>query len=165
MRRTSRTTLLTCVFLANAADLDFLAAMLGFGTHRGISHSIPFAIGVSVGVGVLAHWFQRKPFHPKFALTLFGIALLVYGSHLFLDFYTTGGDGMPLFAPFSAAYFQAAHPIFPSVHHSEGLFYEKHLDFILFESLYSALVLSALWLWKNLKPSIAERFAQIMNNR
>jgi inner membrane protein len=164
MRRRSRAALFSCVFLANAADLDFLAALIGIGTHRGITHSIPFAIAVSVVIGLLAHWLCRKPFHPKLALSLFGLTLLIYGSHLFLDFYTMGGSGMTLFAPFSAAHFQATHPIFPSVHHSEGLFYEKHLDFILFESLYSAIALSSLWLWKNRKSSIIERATKKLSN-
>jgi membrane-bound metal-dependent hydrolase YbcI (DUF457 family) len=77
--------------LANAADFDFALVFLldSKDLHRGFSHSILFAIIVSLLI-FLAYRFAR--IKESFALSL------AFASHFLLDFVTTKiGDGIQLF--------------------------------------------------------------------
>ncbi len=134
------------VFIAIFADFDFLPQLItGERFHRGITHTFLFAIGFSFIVSWLISYCRKSSFKQLFFLTL-----IVYSSHLVLDYFTaTTGDGLQLLRPLTDTYFKSAIPIFPSVHHSRGLFDSSHLIFIIWELCYSILVLSGLRLWKN----------------
>jgi len=82
-------------------DLDVIA--FGFGIeygsmfgHRGITHSLAFAILVGLAVPTL---FFSSAQIPKWTLALYFAAVTV--SHPLLDMLTNGGLGVALFAPFS----------------------------------------------------------------
>ena len=81
-------------------------SMLG---HRGLTHSIAFALLVGLAVGMFA--FGKRPTGPgKLQLVLY--FALVTLSHPLLDAMTNGGLGVALFAPFSAErYFFPLRPI------------------------------------------------------
>ena len=81
-------------------------------------------------------------------------ALILYGSHLVLDFFTEGGRGIQLFWPFSEKLFISPLTLFPGTHHSEGSFSRVHLIFIFFELLYSLLILTGLYIWKKRKQAL-----------
>ncbi|MGD1805635.1 metal-dependent hydrolase [Dapis sp. BLCC M126] len=134
------------VFVAIFADFDFLPQLItGERFHRGITHTFVFAIVFSFIISGLISYFHKSSFKQLFLFTL-----VIYTSHLVLDFFTaTSGDGLQLLSPFTNTYFKSVIPLFPSVHHSKGLFHPSHLVFIIWESCYSILVLTGLWLWKN----------------
>jgi inner membrane protein len=100
------------VLLTNLPDLDVLAFRLGipyghmFG-HRGFSHSIVFALLISVLFALI----NRQPSWNKHLLVwsyLFACA----ASHGLLDAITNGGLGVGFFIPFSAErYFFKFRPI------------------------------------------------------
>ncbi len=146
------------VLIGNVPDLDFVGEMMGLGHHRGISHSLVAMLAVSAIASllsaVIARIGHRRNGHRgnhclmTIATVSFGLTLVVYGSHLLLDYFTAGGPGMQLLQPFSDRYFQAARPIFPSVRHSEGLLYWGHLEFIRVELAYSAIAVAGLWGWQ-----------------
>jgi len=79
-------------------DLDALGLWLGipyehpFG-HRGITHSLPFAVALA-GAGTLL----APEADPRIA---FGVLLLSAASHGLIDALTNGGLGIALFSPFS----------------------------------------------------------------
>jgi len=86
-------------------DADVLSFSLGvpygsmFG-HRGITHSIAFAVIAGIVVSILFYW---KSEIPKWKLArYFG---LVTATHPFLDMFTNGGLGVALLAPFSSERF------------------------------------------------------------
>src|SRR4029453_12412873 len=81
-------------------------SMLG---HRGLTHSIAFALLVGLAVGMFA--FGKRPTGPgKFQLVLY--FTLVTLSHPLFDALTNGGRGVALFAPFSTErYFFPLRPI------------------------------------------------------
>jgi inner membrane protein len=81
-----------CVIAAACAalpDIDLLSSP--FIAHRGITHSITFALIVAL----LVAWTQRR----AWLAVVFGLALL---SHSCLDALTTYSAGIAFFAPFSA---------------------------------------------------------------
>jgi inner membrane protein len=86
-------------------DADAIAFAFGvryesmFG-HRGITHSIVFAIIVGI---IVSSVFYRHSEIPK--LKLASYFALVTATHPFLDMFTNGGLGVALFAPFSAERF------------------------------------------------------------
>lgn len=148
------------VLVGNLPDLDFLGHRIGLGQHRGISHSLvamlvvsAIATGLALGLALLRSRLKPRWVPPLsvIATASFGLTLVLYGSHLLLDYFSTGGSGMQLLQPFSEQYFQAAHPIFPPVHHSEGLLYWGHLEFIRVEVAYSILALGCLWGWRRIR--------------
>jgi inner membrane protein len=134
------------VFVAIFADFDFIPQLItGERFHRGLTHTFIFAIGFSLIVSWLISYFRKYSFS-----NLFWFTLIIYSSHLLLDFFTaTSGDGLQLFWPLTDTYFKSAISLFPSVHHSRGLFDLSHLVFIIWELCYSVLIVSILWLWKN----------------
>ncbi len=125
------------VFVAVAADLDFIPQLItGERYHRGLTHSLTFTIIFSAFVGFILSHLWRVSYKQVFIYTL-----TLYSSHLLLDFFTHGGRGIQLFAPFTDSYFQSPVTIFPGVHHSRGLLDYSHIIPIVFESVYSALLL------------------------
>ena len=133
------------VFVAIAADFDFIPQIVAdVNTHRGLTHSVSFAIVVSL---ILSAAVSRRTLteRPK----LFLITLSIYGSHLLLDFLSQGG--IPLLWPMSNHLFQATVPLFPVVHHSRGLFDTSHLRFLSFELTYAVVLLWILFQWETIK--------------
>jgi inner membrane protein len=112
---------LLCVVIANAADLDFLpGALMGSPVlyHQGITHSLGFALLVSLGVAAI-YWFRGKSFSP-----MFFFCGLAYLSHLLIDFLGRDGRspyGIPLFWPFSEDYVISPVPVFWGVRHAGAM--------------------------------------------
>ncbi|MDB9526587.1 metal-dependent hydrolase [Oscillatoria sp. CS-180] len=132
-----KTMLGIAVWSAIAADIDFIPQLLSdLSLHRGITHSLGVGILSSVIVSGIFARQSRKQF-----LTVMILALVSYGSHLFLDLLTAGGSGIPVFWPITNATIQLPWALFPQVHHSEGLFYRGHVLFLFFETAYAALIL------------------------
>lgn len=101
----------TCAMLPDVDAIGFAFgvrydSMLG---HRGLTHSIAFAVLVGLAVGMFA--FGKRPEGPgKLQLALY--FTLVTVSHPLLDALTNGGRGVALFAPLSAErYFFPLQPI------------------------------------------------------
>jgi inner membrane protein len=110
--------LLLYICLANAADLDFLPGiLLGRPSlyHQGVSHSLGFALVVSLAVaGICRHW-------GKSFAAIFALSWTAYASHLVIDF--LGSDtrppyGIPILWPLSGAYCISPVPVFWGVHHA-----------------------------------------------
>jgi inner membrane protein len=106
-----------CILLSIAPDLDFLPGML-LGQpamyHQGITHSLGFALMVSLTIAVI-YALKGWPF-----AGLFPLAFFAYGSHLVLDFF--GPDlrppyGIPLLWPLSTEHFISPMPLLWGVHH------------------------------------------------
>ncbi|PYS98159.1 MAG: hydrolase [Acidobacteria bacterium] len=91
-----------CAMLPDADVISF-AFGVSYGSmfgHRGITHSIIFAVTIGILVSVL---FYPGREIPKWKLALyFG---LVTATHPFLDMFTNGGRGVALLAPFSGERF------------------------------------------------------------
>lgn len=130
------------IAIANAADLDFMPQILtGIKYHHGFTHSVLFGIGVSGVAAALGYGLTRRS-----SMQLFLLTLLLYGSHLVLDFFTDGGAGIQLLWPFEARYFRAAVPLFPSTHWSEPLLqHPGHWLFVLYELAYAAFLVGVEW--------------------
>ncbi len=97
---------LTATICSIAPDLDVVGFAFGiqygdmFG-HRGLTHSIAFAIVIASLLAILMPW-SRKHERPPIFLFLFASM----ASHGILDSVTNGGLGVAFFAPFdSARYF------------------------------------------------------------
>ena len=132
------------VFIGIAADFDFIPQIItGEQFHRGITHTLIFAAGFSLCLAWLISRWQKIQFRQLFIITL-----IIYLSHLVLDWLTAGGNGIQLLAPFSKAYFKSALPLFPSVHHSKNLLNPIHLKFITWESIYCMLILISCGFWQ-----------------
>jgi inner membrane protein len=110
----SRISILTFAGLALAPDLDLVTALFGVtdGTplaHRGISHSIVFALVVAAMVGV----YTRR--HPRGGLRLAGFVLAAVVSHGLLDTLSQLGDGPMLLWPFSTLNYESVWRPIPGV--------------------------------------------------
>lgn len=91
----------TGFFLTILPDFDVIAFKLGIPYHhilghRGISHSIFFALAVS---SVMVLFFRQKQFLKSLVVWIY-LSLCAL-SHGFLDAMTNGGLGVAFFAPFS----------------------------------------------------------------
>lgn len=105
------------VFMAIAPDLDFVPGFLA-GTpalyHQGVSHSLGFALAVSLGAAAICA--KRNYFLPVLAL-----CFSAYLSHLVIDFFGPDGRlpyGQPLFWPVSTEHFISPVKIFWGMHHA-----------------------------------------------
>jgi inner membrane protein len=108
-----------CILLSIAPDLDFLPGIL-LGRpamyHQGVTHSLGFALMVSLMIAVL-YTLKGWPFP-----AIFKLAFFAYSSHLVLDFFGYDGRppyGMPLFWPLSMEYFISPVPLFWGVRHAQ----------------------------------------------
>ena len=92
-------------------DLDVVAFSFGipYGHplgHRGVSHSLMFAVLLGVIAAIAAPWLRST------RLVAFAVVAVSAASHGLLDAATTGGKGIALLAPFTMKrYFFPWHPI------------------------------------------------------
>jgi len=91
-----------CAFLP---DLDIMGFRFGVQYwdllgHRGLTHSLPFALAMSLAV-VLLFFREHKPFASRPWWWLWCFFFLVTASQGVLDAMTDGGLGVAFFAPFS----------------------------------------------------------------
>ncbi|HYL18416.1 MAG TPA: metal-dependent hydrolase [Burkholderiales bacterium] len=102
------------VLCAMAPDLDVISFPLGISYsdmlgHRGVTHSIAFALGLSLLASVFA---LRDSAFGRMRWRIWLFVFLAVGSHGPLDALTNGGNGIAFFAPFSAErYFFPVTPI------------------------------------------------------
>ncbi|MDZ4754684.1 MAG: metal-dependent hydrolase [Phycisphaerae bacterium] len=106
--------------------------------HRGMMHSVFFA--VIIGVALVA-WFFRRDFRPLsrpwFGMCAFFAAIIA--SHGFIDAFTSGGEGIAFFAPFShERYFMPWNPIEVSPMGVRGFFTQSGAE---------AIISELLWVW------------------
>jgi membrane-bound metal-dependent hydrolase YbcI (DUF457 family) len=111
--------ILLCLVMANAPDLDFIPGLL-LGKpalyHQGITHSLGFAILVSMGVAGI--FYTRGKSFPK----IFWLCFISYLSHLIIDFFCPDRRlpfGIPLLWPISGEHFISPVPLFLGVQHAE----------------------------------------------
>lgn len=134
------------VFVAISADFDFIPQLItGDNYHRGLTHSIFFGLIFSVVTGFIISYYSKYSYRQMFFLTA-----IAYSSHLFLDFFTAGGNGIKLFLPVTDSWFKSPIPIFPAVHHSRGLWHYSHLIPLSFELAYSALLFLGMFYWQKI---------------
>ena len=101
---------LFAVLLANLADFDFIPGLLAGDAdlfHRLASHSIFAAVICGLLVACFARAFRRGSFSQTFY-----VATVLYGSHLFLDYFS-GPKELPLLWPLSDQLFGAPFALFP----------------------------------------------------
>jgi inner membrane protein len=136
------------VFMAAAADLDFIPQLLfGGNFHRGLSHSLLFTLLFSAIAAFVASCWWKNSYQK-----LFGCSLILYGSHLLLDYFSSG-RGIKVFLPFVDRFYKAPITLFPGLHYSEGLWHSSHLPTLIFEFVLCTIVLGGIWGWKKLKES------------
>jgi inner membrane protein len=106
------------IIMAVAPDLDLIPGLV-MGQpalyHGGISHSLGFALLVSLGVAGI---FKM---HGKVFLPVFVVGFLAYSSHLLLDWLGSDGRppfGIPVFWPFSNETFISPVTVLPGVRHA-----------------------------------------------
>ena len=109
---------LLAVFMAIAPDLDFVPGFL-IGTpalyHQSVSHSVGFALVISVAVALIYRRKQQSFF------AIFSLCFVAYLSHLIIDFFGPDGRvpyGQPLFWPASNTYFISPVSVFWGMHHA-----------------------------------------------
>ncbi|MEM8808888.1 MAG: metal-dependent hydrolase [Cyanobacteria bacterium P01_G01_bin.38] len=148
-RKITPAVLFYAVFVAIAADFDFIPQLItGADFHRGFTHSLVFAVIFSCILSSIVIRWRKLPYKRVLAMTL-----LLYLSHLVLDFFTQGGSGIPLLWPWINQPFKSSLSLFPAVHHSRGLLDRSHLIFISFELTYAGLLFLGTWLWQGPRPS------------
>lgn len=136
--------LLLTLFIANAPDMDFIPQLItGTRFHHGFSHSIVFTVTFSAVFALLFSAIKGVDWGTSFISTT-----LIYGSHLLLDYLSSGGTGIAVLWPFTNQSFHAPVTIFPPVHYTRGLLDPSHLTFIAFELGYSLLLMLGIYLWK-----------------
>ncbi len=138
-----RKVIISGMILSIFPDIDVIAFKFGipyehlFG-HRGITHSIAFALLFSGAIT----WLITKS--SKLAIWLYLFICMV--SHGILDALTNGGLGIAFFAPFSSErYFFPVQPIQVSTLHVQHFFSEHGVMVMKSEFLYVWLPLLALW--------------------
>ncbi|MGL5082083.1 MAG: metal-dependent hydrolase [Microcoleaceae cyanobacterium] len=137
------------IFVAIAADFDFIPQVLtGADFHRGITHTLIFALGFSL----LWAWPIGRCLKVSYG-QMVKFTFILYSSHLVLDWLTAGGLGMQLLWPMTTTYFKSPLSLFPPVHHSRGLLDLSHLVFVSWELCYALLILVGLRLWQTTKQS------------
>lgn len=144
--------ILYAIFVANAADLDFIPQLLtGERFHHGLTHSITLCALAGMLSALVAYYLKRDSWK-KIAI----VTLLLYTSHLIMDMVTAGGNGIQFLWPFSKAFFISPILIFPETHHSTKLLHHPgHIIFICFELGYSTLLFGVLWMWRKTKKTVS----------
>jgi len=130
------------LFCSLLPDLDVITFRLGIPYrhmlgHRGFSHSLPFALIVSLLVALLA--FRKVPRFSGKWWVLAGYFFGVTASHGVLDAMTSGGYGIAFFSPFdNTRYFLPWRPLVVSPIGVYGFFSRWGFEVILSELL---------WIW------------------
>lgn len=123
--------------LAVLPDSDAIGHWLGVPTrslfgHRGITHSLGFAIVAALGAALLL---ARRSGQPQLRGRLALYFILAMVSHGMLDACTNGGPGIAFFAPFSnARYFFPFRPLVVSPIGVQGVFGERGLRILASEA-------------------------------
>lgn len=91
---------ITAIICSVLPDADVISFSLGIPYesmwgHRGISHSLVFALGISILFGILLEKERKKQ------ILAFFVFLIATLSHSLLDALTTGGLGVAFWAPFN----------------------------------------------------------------
>lgn len=134
------------VFVAIAADFDFLPQIItGERVHRGITHSLIFTLGFSMIAALIGSRFWKTSYQK-----LFGFTLILYSSHLILDFISEG-RGIKFFLPFLDQFFKSPFILFPGIHLSEGLLHPINFVTVFYELLLSAVLFKLLTTWQEYK--------------
>ncbi|NNL87016.1 MAG: metal-dependent hydrolase [Myxococcales bacterium] len=126
--------------LAVAPDLDVLGFYAGIAYehplgHRGVTHSLSFALVVAVLLFPL--WSRLAPAR---SLSVAGLAFLALASHGILDAATDGGRGVGFFIPFdNERYFAPWRPIRVSPLELERLFSSRGVEVVVSELIWVAL--------------------------
>lgn len=108
---------LLCIFMAMAPDLDLLPGLVQGQPvlyHGSISHSLGFALGVSLIIAAI-YYFKQKSFS-----LIFKLCFIAYTSHLVLDYLGPDGRapyGIPLFWPVSGEHFLSPIPLLLGTRH------------------------------------------------
>ncbi|MGH7273331.1 MAG: metal-dependent hydrolase [Nitrospiria bacterium] len=112
---------LVCVTMAIAPDLDFVPGLL-LGRpalfHQGITHSIGFALVVSLVAAAVYRLMRGKGF-----IGICFLGFLSYMSHLVIDYFgpdTRMPYGIPLLWPISGEYFISPVQVFLGTQHAES---------------------------------------------
>ncbi|MBD0372892.1 MAG: metal-dependent hydrolase [Pyrinomonadaceae bacterium] len=140
------------------ADVAGFAFGIRYGSlfgHRGITHSILFALLVGVAIGIFAFRSSRVGLSTTALIIYFTLVTL---SHPLLDMMTDGGSGVALFAPFSAErYFLPWRPIEVSPI-GMRFFSQRGLEVIESEIVWvwlpALVLLLAAWLYRKLQRSL-----------
>jgi membrane-bound metal-dependent hydrolase YbcI (DUF457 family) len=111
-----------CIFMATAADLDFLPGILKGRPslyHHGITHSLGFTLVSSLVIAGI-YSIRQKPFSAIFIL-----CFISYLSHIIIDFFGPSSPyrhppGIPLFWPISRENFISPVPLFLGVHYNSS---------------------------------------------
>lgn len=113
--------------IALLPDLDVLPG-LAVGNlsqfHQGISHSLIAALAFSVAGLFFLMWNRSRR-----SLYIALVSLLVFASHLLLDYFTldTGAPfGIPLFLPFIAQTYESPWFVLPNVQHTSAPLFSFH---------------------------------------
>ena len=134
------------VFVAIAADFDFIPQIItGERMHRGITHSLIFTLGFSVIVALIGTRFWKTSYHKLLTFTL-----ILYSSHLILDFISEG-RGIKFFLPFLDQFFKSPFILFPGIHLSDGLLHPINFVTVFYELLLSAVLYKLLTTWQQYK--------------
>lgn len=147
---------LLCAACACLPDADVVGFALGIRYedllgHRGLSHSIPFA--VLFGLGVVALVYRRlKPFSSSWWQVTTCVVLATI-SHGLLDGLTDGGLGVAFFSPFeNGRYFFPWQPIAVSPIGIGAFFSRRGLEVMANEMLWiwtpTLLLLLSTWIWR-----------------
>lgn len=136
------------IVMANLPDLDFLPGLLAGRPalyHHGVTHSLGFALLISLGVTGI-YRLRKRPFPATFHL-----CFLAYLSHLLLDVLSPDGRrpyGIPLWWPLSAAYFTGPVALLLGVRHagSSSISVWDWIRSVLHPYNLAALALETLWM-------------------
>jgi len=99
--RLSRSAVVVGVLCSILPDVDLVGFKLGIAHggmlgHRGLTHSLPFALAVGVVIATIARRRDPRSHYSDLCLYLF----LATVSHGIFDALTNGGSGIAFFAPF-----------------------------------------------------------------
>ena len=141
-------------------DIDSIGFFLGvpyesvFG-HRGITHSLPFALLLSFLILVV--FFRNQQLRQRETVLLFIYFFLVTASHGVLDAITNGGLGIAFFAPFdNSRYFLPWRPVAVSPIGIDSFFSEWGQRVILSELIWIGIPCTTLlflgWISRRLLP-------------
>ena len=111
-RRVPRRVWITAAFVAALPDIDAIGRPFGnlsfealFGGHRGLTHSVMFALAFSA---IVTWGFFRRPQWTALQRRLWATFALAIVSHGVLDALSTIGSGVAFWAPFSWTHYEFA---------------------------------------------------------